>query len=75
VDFYDRGGKTEDGLTTDFPQTKSALIQPLHLSDSEKEDLVAFLDAFSGKEIQMDKPKLPKYAPLFTEAELLEVKK
>jgi len=75
VDFYDRGGKTEDGRTTDFPQTKSPLIAPLHLSDSEKEDLVAFLDAFSGPEIQMEKPKLPKYAPLFTEAELKEAKK
>jgi len=75
VDFYDRGGKTEDGLTTDFPQTKSPLMTPLHLSDSEKEALVAFLDAFSGEEIAMDKPKLPEYAPLFSEAELLEVKK
>ena len=29
-----------------------------------------FLEAFSGEEILMDKPKLPEYAPLFSEAEL-----
>lgn len=70
VDFYDRGGVTEDGRTTDFPETKSALIKPLGLSDQEKEDLIAFIEAFSGEEILMDKPKLPEYAPLFSEAEL-----
>ncbi len=75
VDFYDKGGVNEDGLTTGYPQTKSKLIKPLNLSDAEKEDLLAFLEAFSGKEIEVDKPKLPKYAPLFTEAELKEAKK
>jgi cytochrome c peroxidase len=71
VDFYDRGGVTEDGRTTDFPETKSALIKPLGLTDEEKEDLIAFLEAFSGEEILMDKPKLPEYAPLFSEAEVM----
>jgi len=76
VDFYNAGGVTEDGRTTDFPESKSPLIQPLNLSDEEKEDLVAFLEAFSGDEILMAKPELPPYAPLFTEADLLlEVKK
>ncbi len=70
IDFYDRGGVSEDGRTTDFPETKSALIKPLGLSDEEKEDLIAFIEAFSGEEILIDKPKLPEYAPLFTEAEL-----
>lgn len=75
VDFYDRGGVDEEGRTTGFPQSKSPLIKPLGLNDDEKEDLVTFIEAFSGDEILMDKPKLPKYAPLFTEAELKEVKK
>jgi len=75
IDFYNAGGVTEDGRTTDFPASKSELIQPLGLSDQEKEDLVAFLESFSGDEILMDKPELPPYVPLFTEAELLlEVK-
>ncbi len=70
VDFYNRGGFDEDGRTTLFPETKSKLIKPLGLTDEEKEDLVAFLEAFSGEEIAMEKPKLPPYAPLFTKAEL-----
>ncbi len=70
VDFYNRGGVDEEGRTTDFPETKSPLIKPLGLSDAEKEDLAAFLESFSGEEILMEKPRLPKYAPLFSEAEL-----
>ncbi len=38
--------------------------QPLGLSESEIEDLVAFLDSMSGEEILMDEPDLPDYAPL-----------
>jgi cytochrome c peroxidase len=70
VDFYNRGGVTEDGRTTDFPETKSPLIQPLGLTDEEQANLVTFLEAFSGEEIVMDAPKLPEYAPLFSEADL-----
>jgi cytochrome c peroxidase len=70
VDFYNRGGFDEDGRTTAFPENKSRLIKPLGLTDTEKEDLVAFLEAFSGDEITMEKPKLPAYKPLFTKAEL-----
>jgi cytochrome c peroxidase len=70
VDFYNRGGFDEEGRTTLFPETKSKLIKPLGLTDQEKEDLVAFLEAFSGKEIMMEKPEQPPYAPLFTKAEL-----
>lgn len=70
VDFYDRGGFDEEGRTTLFPETKSKLIKPLGLTDQEKEDLVAFLGAFSGPEIAMQKPAQPPYAPLFTMAEL-----
>ncbi|MEA3273745.1 MAG: cytochrome c peroxidase [Pseudomonadota bacterium] len=70
VDFYDNGGMDEEGRTTLFVENKSPLIKPLGLSDEEKEDLIAFLGAFSGDEILMDKPELPEYAPLFTQAEL-----
>ncbi len=80
VDFYDRGGfaepeEDEVGRTTDWPEHKSKLIKPLGLTDEEKEDLVAFLEAFSGEEINIDRPMLPPYAPLFTEAELQSLKK
>lgn len=70
VDFYNSGGFDEEGRTTPFPENKSQLIKPLGLTDEEKEDLIAFLEAFSGEEMLMDKPRLPAYAPLFTKAEL-----
>ena len=40
VDYYDRGG--------DFSPNKSSLIAPLHLSDEEKQALVAFLGSLTG---------------------------
>ena len=70
VDFYDRGGFDEEGRTTDFPENKSPMIKPLGLTDDEKSDLIAFLEAYSGEEILMEKPEMPSYAPLFTLAEL-----
>lgn len=70
VDFYDRGGFDEDGNTTSYPETKSPLIKKLNLTDQEKEDLIAFLESMSGEKIMMAKPRLPKYAPLFTLAQL-----
>ena len=75
VDFYDRGGFDEEGRTSGWPKNKSSLIKPLGLTDEEKEDLVAFLEAFSGEEIEIERPELPPYAPLFTKAELQELKK
>jgi len=75
VDFYDRGGFDEEGRTSDFTKTKSDLIKPLGLSDQEKEDLVAFIAAFSGEEIQLDIPQSPPYAPLFTRQQLMEATK
>lgn len=75
VDFYNAGGVDEEGTTTSFPENKTPLIKPLGLSEEEKEDLLAFLEAFSGDEIEIEKPELPEYAPLFTKAELLEAKK
>ncbi len=75
VDFYNDGGIDAEGRTTLFPENKDARIKPLGLSDDEKADLILFLEAFSGEEMIMDKPILPEYQPLFTEAELKEVKK
>lgn len=55
VDFYDKGGG-------DSPY-KSPLIKPLKLTEQEKKDLVAFLEALSmDKPLLMDPPKLPPYA-------------
>ncbi len=70
VDFYNAGGVAADGRTTSFPETKSPLIRPLGLTGQEREDLVAFIEAFSGEEILIEKPELPPYAPLFTRAQL-----
>ncbi|MDM8566575.1 cytochrome c peroxidase [Candidatus Halobeggiatoa sp. HSG11] len=75
VDFYDRGGVDEEGRTTGWPDNKSPLIKPLGLTDSEKEDLLAFIEAFSGDEVTIEEPTLPKYAPLFTKAELEALEK
>jgi cytochrome c peroxidase len=75
VDFYNKGGMDEEGNTTLFPKNKDKRIKPLGLSDDEKSDLLAFLEAFSGEELVTPKPKLPEYAPLFTKADLEAVKK
>lgn len=75
VDFYDRGGIAADGRTTGYPATKSPLIKPLGLTVTEKSDLLAFLDAFSGERLLMDYPELPPYQRLFTEQELAEATK
>jgi len=70
IDFYDRGGFDEEGRTTSFLETKTPLIKKLSLTDEEKEDLLTFIEALSGDEILMDKPRLPPYQSLFTRAEL-----
>ncbi|GEM_PF-88761 len=75
-DEGDTEGETlKVGRTTDWPQNKTPLIKPLGLTKAEKEDLVAFIEAFSGEAITIERPKLPNYAPLFTEEELQALKK
>ena len=59
VEFYNEGGGTNE-----FAANKTKLIKPLGLSETEVEDLVAFLESLSGEEILMSTPKLPPYAPL-----------
>ena len=44
VDFYDRGGIANENL--------SSKIHPLHLSAAEKQDLVAFLQALTGSNVE-----------------------
>ena len=56
VDFYDQGGGDDP--------TKSPLLEPLGLSDQEKDDLVAFLRSLSGSEVRVDPPTLPAYSVL-----------
>ena len=59
VEFYNKGGGKNE-----FSANKTKLLKPLKLSEKEVEDLVAFLESLSGKEIKMKTPKLPPYAPL-----------
>lgn len=75
IEFYNRGGVTEDGRTTGFPETKSPLIRPLGLTEDEKLDLLRFVEAFSGEEIKIDEPMIPEYQPLFTKEQLMGAKK
>ncbi len=75
VDFYDRGGVDATGRTSTFSESKSPLIKPLGLSEEEKADLLAFLDAFTGERLLMDYPSIPEYQPLFTEKQLKETTK
>lgn len=59
VVFYNEGGGENE-----FAANKSALIQPLGLTDPEIDDLVAFLESLSGEEILIDPPEIPSMEPL-----------
>ncbi|MEZ9480844.1 cytochrome-c peroxidase [Vibrio splendidus] len=75
IDFYDRGGVADDARTTGYPQTKSALIQPLGLTEQDKKNLLSFIEAFSGEQIFIEEPTIPEYQPLFTKEELAGAEK
>ena len=64
VDFYDEGGGENEFTDGTLASAKTPLLKPLGLTDEEKEDLVAFLEALSGEELRMETPQLPSYAPL-----------
>ncbi|MBA3545959.1 MAG: hypothetical protein H0T76_05725 [Nannocystis sp.] len=49
VDFYDKGGHE-----TGFVGTKDDIVKPLNLSDTEKTDLVAFLQSLTGEEVSAE---------------------
>ena len=57
--FYNKGGDSNE-----FAANKSKLMRPLGLTDSEIDDLVAFIESMSGPVIEMAFPQLPPYAPL-----------
>ncbi len=60
VEFYNDGGG-EDYVQEDFGiGTKTKRLKPLNLTEEEMEDLVAFLEGFSGIELLMETPELPK---------------
>ena len=52
IDLYDRGG-------IDRP-SRSELIKPLHLTEGEKSDLIAFLKTLSGEPRSEPEPTLPR---------------
>jgi cytochrome c peroxidase len=52
VELYNRGGKPNKWLSKE--------IRPLNLTDQEKSDLVAFLEALTGDVSGRDKPTLPQ---------------
>ena len=51
VDFYDKGGIPNPTL--------DPVMKPLHLTDAEKKDLVAFLKSLTGSEPKVEPPALP----------------
>jgi cytochrome c peroxidase len=64
VRFYNAGGGENDFTDGTSGATKTPLLKPLGLTDGEVENLVAFLEAFSGEELEIEPPKLPPYAAL-----------
>ncbi len=64
IDFYNNGGgdnEFTDG--THGVKSKTAILKPLGLTDVEKAALIAFLEALSGDEIQVEAVKVPNVAP------------
>lgn len=67
VEFYNAGGGDNDFTDGTMAATKSDLIKPLGLSDDEIDQLVAFLEGFSGDELRVEPPVLPPYEALASE--------
>ena len=67
VEFYNEGGGENDFTDGTMAESKTPLLKPLGLSEEEIENLVAFLEAFSGDELKVEAPSLPPYAPLATQ--------
>ena len=60
VEFYNEGGG-DDYVLEDFGfSTKTDRLKPLDLTDDEIDDLVAFLEGFTGPEILIEIPILPQ---------------
>ena len=67
VQFYNAGGGENDFTDGTIASTKSELLHPLGLTDDEVDQLVAFLEAFSGDELEVEAPELPPYEALASE--------
>ena len=52
IDFLDQGGGQNPNL--------SPMVKPLGLTQQEKAELIAFLNALTGEKIKFEMPKLPK---------------
>lgn len=52
VDYYDKGGEDRSNVSPE--------VRPLNLSEQEKDDLVAFLRALTGKQTAFLRPVLPQ---------------
>jgi cytochrome c peroxidase len=52
IKFYDKGGFKNQWLSKE--------IKPLSLSDQDRADLVAFLEALTGDVSGIDRPALPQ---------------
>lgn len=64
VQFYNEGGG-QDQISENFDfGTKTELIQPLGLTETEQRQLIAFLESTSGDEIKIDRPVLPPYSAM-----------
>ena len=64
VQFYNAGGGSNDFTDGTMAKNKTPLLKPLGLSEKEVEDLVAFLEAFSGDELKVEAPELPPYVAM-----------
>ena len=67
VQFYNAGGGENDFTDGTMAATKTDLLKPLGLSDDEVDQLVAFLEAFSGDELEVVPPVLPPYEAMASE--------
>ncbi|NOX72113.1 MAG: c-type cytochrome [Alphaproteobacteria bacterium] len=67
VRFYNAGGGENDFTDGTMAATKTDLLKPLNLSDTEIDQLVAFLGAFSGEELKVEPPVLPPYEAMASE--------
>jgi len=67
VEFYNAGGGENDFTDGTIASTKSNLLKPLNLSEDEIDQLVAFLEGFSGDELRIEPPVLPPYEALASE--------
>jgi len=67
VEFYNAGGGENDFTDGTMASTKTELLKPLGLNEDEVGQLVAFLEAFSGDELEVEPPVLPPYEALASE--------